>query len=113
MVADLLRSNPAGGNTEAGAQHRSFWKCCCWPEEGRQRSWRNSFRSSRPGFCEWIESGSNGSQPLSAFGLDSMMATELKNRMELSLQVPVSVIDLLKGVCIADFAASLLTRIFG
>jgi acyl transferase domain-containing protein len=50
-------------------------------------------------------------QPLSALGIDSMMAMELKNRIELSLRIPVSVLDLLKGVSIAEFAASLLPRL--
>jgi NAD(P)-dependent dehydrogenase (short-subunit alcohol dehydrogenase family) len=50
------------------------------------------------------------SQPLSAFGLDSMMAMELRNRIELSLHVPVSVLDLLKGVSIAKLSQSLLNR---
>jgi acyl carrier protein len=49
--------------------------------------------------------------PLSALGLDSMMAMELKNRIELSLRIPVSVLDLLKGVSIAECAASLLPRL--
>lgn len=51
------------------------------------------------------------SQPLGALGLDSMMAMELKNRLELSLHVPVSVLDLLKGVSIAEFAQALLPRL--
>jgi acyl carrier protein len=50
-------------------------------------------------------------QSLSALGLDSMMAMELKNRLELSLHIPVSVLDLLKGVSIAGFAKALLTRL--
>jgi phthiocerol/phenolphthiocerol synthesis type-I polyketide synthase D len=51
------------------------------------------------------------SQPLSALGLDSMMAMELKNRLELSLRIPVSVVDLLKGVSITEFAIALLPRL--
>ena len=51
------------------------------------------------------------SQPLSALGLDSMMAMELKNRIELSLRIPVSVLDLLKGVSIGDLAQSMVTRL--
>ncbi|HWD97874.1 MAG TPA: type I polyketide synthase [Bryobacteraceae bacterium] len=50
-------------------------------------------------------------QSLSALGLDSMMATELKNRVELSLHIPVSVLDLLKGVSITELAASLSPRV--
>ena len=51
------------------------------------------------------------SQPLGAVGLDSMMAMELKNRLELSLRIPVSVLDLLKGVSITEFAQALLPRL--
>jgi acyl carrier protein len=50
-------------------------------------------------------------QSLSALGIDSMMAMELKNRVELSLQIPVSVLDLLKGVSISELAESLLPRL--
>jgi hypothetical protein len=49
--------------------------------------------------------------PLNSLGLDSMMAMELKNRMEMSLHVPVSVLDLLKGVSIAELAQSQLSRL--
>jgi len=37
-------------------------------------------------------------QPLTAFGLDSMMATEIKNRLEARLGLKISAVDLLKGV---------------
>ena len=50
---------------------------------------------------------------LSGFGLDSMMATELKNRLEASLHIPVSVLDLLKGLSIGEFAGMLLPRLLG
>ena len=42
-----------------------------------------------------------------------MMATELKNRMELSLNVPVSVLDLLKGSSISQLAARMLEQLLG
>jgi acyl transferase domain-containing protein len=51
------------------------------------------------------------SQPLGALGLDSMMAMELKNRLELNLRIPVSALDLLKGVSITEFAQGLLPRL--
>ena len=53
----------------------------------------------------------DGEQPLSAFGMDSMMATELKNRIELSLHVPVSVMDLLKGASLAELAGPILAQL--
>jgi hypothetical protein len=39
------------------------------------------------------------------------MAMELKNRIELGLRVPVSVLDLLKGVSIGDLAQSMVARL--
>ena len=50
-------------------------------------------------------------ESLSMLGLDSMMAMELKGRLELNLRVPVSVLDLLKGVGIADLSKALLEKV--
>ncbi|MCB1956133.1 MAG: SDR family NAD(P)-dependent oxidoreductase [Rhodocyclaceae bacterium] len=44
---------------------------------------------------------------LSTRGLDSMMAIELKNRIEQSLKVSIAIVDLLKGASVLDIAASL------
>jgi NADP-dependent 3-hydroxy acid dehydrogenase YdfG len=50
-------------------------------------------------------------EPLNVLGLDSMMATELKNRIEVDLHVSVPVMDLLKGIAIGELAAGLLPRL--
>jgi acyl transferase domain-containing protein/NAD(P)-dependent dehydrogenase (short-subunit alcohol dehydrogenase family)/acyl carrier protein len=50
-------------------------------------------------------------QPLNALGLDSMMAMELKTRIDLSLDVTVPILDLLKGSSIADVAAPILAQL--
>jgi acyl transferase domain-containing protein len=50
-------------------------------------------------------------QPLSAFGMNSMMAIELKNRIDLTLGVTIAVVDLLQGFGIAQLAARLLPQI--
>jgi acyl transferase domain-containing protein len=50
-------------------------------------------------------------QPLSAFGMNSMMAIELKNRIDLTLGVTIAVVDLLQGFGIAQLAARLFPQI--
>jgi phthiocerol/phenolphthiocerol synthesis type-I polyketide synthase D len=44
-------------------------------------------------------------------GLDSLMAVELKNRVELDLGIPLPVIDLLQGPSVAQLATLLLERL--
>lgn len=50
-------------------------------------------------------------QPLNTLGMDSMMATELKNRIELSLEVSLSVVDLLRGLSVTQLAAQLVPQV--
>ena len=50
-------------------------------------------------------------EPLSALGLDSMMAMELKARIEASVRAPVSVLELIKGVSVTELAPSLLAHV--
>ncbi|HEX8403045.1 MAG TPA: type I polyketide synthase [Duganella sp.] len=48
---------------------------------------------------------------ISQHGLDSMMAIELKNRLEQSLKVGVAIVDLLRGVSANDIAALVLPQL--
>jgi acyl transferase domain-containing protein len=48
---------------------------------------------------------------ISQHGLDSMMAIELKNRLEQTLKVGVAIVDLLRGVSTNDIAALLLPQL--
>jgi acyl transferase domain-containing protein len=50
-------------------------------------------------------------QALVTLGMDSLMASELKNRIELNLGVRLSVVDLLQGLNVSDLAARLLPQI--
>ncbi|MEC3957782.1 type I polyketide synthase [Nocardia sp. CDC153] len=50
-------------------------------------------------------------ETLSSLGLDSMMAIEMKHRIEVVLQIDVPVLDLLQGATIAALAAGMVTRL--
>jgi len=50
-------------------------------------------------------------ESLSNWGLDSMMAIEMKNRIELSLGTSVAVVDLLKGSSVAQLTEGLLPKL--
>ena len=53
----------------------------------------------------------NESESLAVFGMDSMMATEIRNRLELGLGIPISVVELLKGASIKDLAENVLVKL--
>jgi acyl transferase domain-containing protein/acyl carrier protein len=50
-------------------------------------------------------------QSLNTFGLDSMMAIELKNRIEQDLDVSLTVVDLLNGSSVTQIAARILPQL--
>jgi acyl transferase domain-containing protein len=50
-------------------------------------------------------------QPLNTLGMNSMMAIELKNRIDITLGVTVAVVELLQGFGVAQLAARLLPQI--
>jgi acyl transferase domain-containing protein/acyl carrier protein len=52
-------------------------------------------------------------QPLSTLGIDSLMAVELKNRIESDLQVSLPLIKVIQGPSVAELAAMLLGQLAG
>jgi acyl carrier protein len=50
-------------------------------------------------------------QPLTRLGIDSLMAVELKNRIEANLTIKLPVVALLKGPSLATLAAELLKQV--
>lgn len=50
-------------------------------------------------------------QPLNAWGLDSMIAIEMKNRIEMGLGVSVAVVELLKGSSVAQLTKMILPQL--
>ncbi len=53
----------------------------------------------------------NSDQPLNSLGLDSIMAVEIKNRVEVSLGVTLSVVDLLQGASVAGVAGLIVSQL--
>ncbi|WDZ54630.1 non-ribosomal peptide synthetase/type I polyketide synthase [Paenibacillus polymyxa] len=51
-------------------------------------------------------------QPLTVFGMDSLMATEIKNRMEVAFKTPVSIVELLKGSSIYDLSEQMISKLY-
>ena len=50
-------------------------------------------------------------QPLNALGLDSMMASELKNRIDVCLNVNLAVVELLQGLSLAEIGLNLMPQL--
>ena len=50
-------------------------------------------------------------QPLNTVGLDSLMALELKNRVEVSLSITLPIVSLIQGPTITQLAEDLLARV--
>jgi phthiocerol/phenolphthiocerol synthesis type-I polyketide synthase D len=50
-------------------------------------------------------------QPLTTLGLDSLMAIELKNRIELDLQIRIPIVTFLQGPSITQFVNQILTKL--
>ena len=55
----------------------------------------------------------DANQPLSTLGIDSLMAVELKNRIESDLQVAVPLIKVIQDPSVAELAALLLSQLAG
>ncbi|TBR56964.1 non-ribosomal peptide synthetase [Westiellopsis prolifica IICB1] len=53
----------------------------------------------------------NLEQPLSSFGLDSLKIFELKNQIEVDLEVAISIADFFEGLKIAQLAAKILAQL--
>ncbi len=53
----------------------------------------------------------DNNEPLTALGLDSLMAIELKNRLELELAVRIPIVTFLQGPTITQFSAQILDQL--
>jgi NRPS condensation-like uncharacterized protein/acyl carrier protein len=55
----------------------------------------------------------NFNQPLSSVGLDSLMVFDLKNRIEIDLNIEISVTDLFEGTTLVQLAGQILNQLNG
>jgi amino acid adenylation domain-containing protein len=81
------------------------------PEE--RRGMLAAYLRERAAAALGIPASAISSQPLTALGLDSLTAVELKGGVEAALGIPVPLSDLLQGIGVADLAEILLAGLDG
>jgi NAD(P)-dependent dehydrogenase (short-subunit alcohol dehydrogenase family) len=79
------------------------------PENRRTRL--EAYLASRAGRVLGLGGGLDSRQPLSEFGFDSLMAVELKNRLELDLGIIVPMVRFLEGPSIVDLTSEALNEL--
>ena len=68
------------------------------------------FRQQAAGLLELSPSKLDVRQPLNNLGLDSLMAIQLKNRIEVDLAIAISVVQFLQGCSIAQLVTEVLDQ---
>ena len=79
--------------------------------EEREQILQRYLREQVAGVLRMPSETLDSSQPLTALGLDSLMAIELKNRLELELVVRIPIVTFLQGPSIVQFTAQLLDQL--
>jgi phthiocerol/phenolphthiocerol synthesis type-I polyketide synthase D len=80
-------------------------------QEERQQLVESYLSEKVTGVLRLPASGIDARQPLTSLGLDSLMAIEMKNKIELELNVHIPIVTLLQGPSIRQFATQLLSQL--
>ena len=82
------------------------------PRPAPRQSWRACADTWRR-CCAWDPASIDAREPLTAFGIDSLMAVELKNRVDRDLGLSVPLVHYLDGSGIGRLAEALLESAAG
>jgi aryl carrier-like protein len=110
LLADLLAhlADPGGGPLDASAVLRTLRSA---PGAERPRLLETHLREQVARTLRMDPSQLTVDRPLNSLGLDSLMAMELRKRVETSLGLSLPVVRLLKGPSITELARELLSHL--
>ncbi|WP_243644247.1 type I polyketide synthase [Paenibacillus pinisoli] len=110
LSAQTGEDRQAGGRHDGQAGIRSRLEGASVADE-RYRLLEEYLMEAVSGILRINRSQLSPEQPLSIWGLDSMMAIEMKNRIESNLGTSVAVVELLKGSSVSQLTAMLLSQL--
>ncbi len=99
------------GDTTEPMQNSLLQKLPSAGQEVRQQLVESYLCEKVAGVLRLPASGIDVQQPLTILGLDSLMAIELKNKIELELSVHIPIVTFLQGPSIREFATQLLSQL--
>lgn len=82
----------------------------CAPED-RKAAVESCLQELVAGVLRFDRSKLDIHESLSTLGLDSMMATEIRNKIELGFEIPISIVDLLQGLSVSQLAEKVLAKL--
>ena len=117
MVVELglqeSNQEAAAGGEESlgGTQAGPLQKVLSCPPEERQAVVESCLQEMVAGVLRFDRSKLDIHESLSTLGLDSMMATEIRNKIQVGFEISISIVDLLQGLSVAKLAVKVLTKL--
>jgi acyl carrier protein len=108
MRSGLSATAPDGGGREPGV---ALVNLLAAPPEERHEMLERFVQAELAKVLELEPGDLPLDQPLNTVGLDSLMALELKNRVEVSLSITLPIVSLIQGPTITQLAEDLLARV--